>query len=84
MIETVIYSAALIIICITCISGVLYCKFDDNLLQRIGLALACMGAIVRLLDMVDLVDDSSNARYLLTYGVAVFCVGTTYKFWKKP
>lgn len=83
MFETTIYVAALVTISITCLGAVLSHKFDDNLLQRIGLAMACMGATVRLLDLVNLVDANSNARYLLTYGVSVFCIGTAYKFWRK-
>lgn len=84
MLETVIYTLSLAVIVTACISAVLSPKFDDNLVQRIGLAVACIGATVRLLDTVDLLDASHHSRHLLTYGVSIFCIGTAYKFWKKP
>ena len=84
MTETIVYVTALSIIGITSLIAVFYPKYDDNLIQRLGLAMACMGATLRVLDMSDLVDANSNARYLLTYGVATFCLGAVYKFWRKP
>lgn len=83
MIETTIYVIALLIIGVTSLVAVFSPKFDDNLTQRVGLAVACIGATIRLLDMVDLIDANNNARFLMTYGVAVFCTGTAYKFWRK-
>ena len=84
MIETTIYVASLAIISATSMFAVFWNKYDDTLLQRVGLALSCMGATFRLLDMIDLIDANSNARYLMTYGIAIFCVGTAFKLRGKP
>ena len=83
MMETTIYVIALLIIGMTSLVAVFYSKYDDNLIQRVGLALTCMGATLRLLDMVDFIDSNNNARFLMTYGVSIFCLGTAYKFWRK-
>ena len=83
MIEATVYVIALLIIGVTSAISVFYPKYDDNLIQRVGLSVTCMGATLRLLDMVDIVDSNNNARFLLTYGVAIFCLGAVYKFWRK-
>lgn len=83
MTENVIYMAALLVIALSCLLGVFTQQFDDNLLQRMGLAMACIGATAGFVEtfiaglMVD------NIRCLVTYGVAVMCVATVWKFWRK-
>lgn len=84
MMEATVYSIALSIIALSCLAGVFSYKFDDNLLQRIGLSVACLGALLRLTELLDMFPDDTRARYLLTYGIAVFCLGTAWKFWRKP
>lgn len=84
MAENIIYSAALLIIILASAAGVFSPRFDDNLVQRVGLATACLGAALRLLDLLDFLDANNNARYLMTYGFAIFSVGTAWKFWRKP
>ena len=83
MAENIMYSASLLIIILASMAGVFSPRFDDNLMQRIGLSLACLGAILRLLDLSDALPINENARYLLTYGVAFFSVGTALNFWGK-
>ena len=82
--EANLYSVALVIIALTCIGGALVKKFDDNLGQTIGLGIACLGASVRVLEVLGSFVNDTNARYLMTYGIAIFCLGTIYKYWKKP
>lgn len=83
MMESTAYSISLVIIAVTCLLGVFTRKFDDNLLQRLGLSLACIGACLRLSELFWYFPDDTKARYLFTYGVAVFCLGTAWKFWRK-
>ncbi|MFN5348814.1 MAG: hypothetical protein ACK5A0_04655 [Polaromonas sp.] len=83
MIENTAYVTALGIIAACALLGVFSHKFDDNLLQRFGLSMACIGAVLRLTELVDQFPGDTRARYLLTYGIALFCVGTTWKFWRK-
>ena len=82
--EPIIYGAALVIIAVTCLLAVFVRKFDDNLLQRMGLSIGCMGALLRLAELFEYVPDDTKARYLFTYGVAVFCIGAVWKIWRKP
>lgn len=81
--ESIIYSLALFIIALACVIGVLSQKFEDNLCQTVGLAVACLGASVRLLEVFGSFTNETNARYLFTYGISIFCVGTVWKFWRK-
>ena len=82
--EAFIYGLSLVIIAVTCIGGALLKKFDDNLFQTVGLCISCLGASVRLFEVFGSFTNETNARYMFTYGIAIFCLGTIYKYWKKP
>ena len=82
--EPIIYAASLVAIVVTCVLAVFSRKFDDNLLQRIGLSITCLGACLRMAELFDYLPDDTKARYLFTYGVAVFCIGAVWKIWRKP
>lgn len=80
--ELILYTTSLAIIAFSCLLGVLSTNFEDNLIQRIGFSLACIGASTRLLEVADYFPNETNARYLFTYGVAIVSIGTVIKFWK--
>lgn len=82
--ESTAYTIALVTVAVSCLAGVLSHKFDDNLLQRVGLSIACLGACLRLIELFGYFPDDTKARYLFTYGAALFCTGTAWKFWRKP
>lgn len=82
--ETALYTLSLVAIALACLLAIFTHKFDDNLFQRVGLSLACLGSGLRLFELFDYVPNDTQARYLFTYGVALFCTGTTWKFWRKP
>ena len=82
--EAVIYTVSLFIIAVTCFLAVLSSKFEDNLMQRVGFSVSCLGASTRLLEVYGQYPNETNARYMFTYGVAIICVGTVWKFWRKP
>lgn len=54
--------------------------YDDNLLQRIGLSLICIGASVQVSDVLSVRNLNPNACILLVYGLAIFGIGTIVKF----
>ncbi|HJY06549.1 MAG TPA: hypothetical protein VJ323_09535 [Bryobacteraceae bacterium] len=69
---------SLVIIAAVCFLGTFSRKYDDNLAQRIGMALLCISAIsrVRYLWLMEYVD----FEWLLLYvGTAVFALGTVYQ-----
>ena len=82
--EAIIYTVSLAIIATTCLLGVFSDKFKDNLFQRICLSVACLGACLRLAELFEYLPDDTKARYLFTYGIAVFCMGAVWKIWRKP
>ena len=82
--EPFIYGSSLVIIAVTCLLAVFVRKFDDNLVQRIGLSIACLGACLRMAELFEYLPDDTKARYLFTYGIAVFCMGAVWKIWRKP
>ena len=77
--ESVLYITALVVICLACTTAVLCSKYDDNLIQRVGLSMACIGAATRLAEIESLLEQTNHIRYFLTYGIAVFCLGTAFK-----
>ena len=81
--EAILYNASLVIIAVTCLIGVFARAFVDNLVQRIGFSMACLGAVVRLLESISQSPNETAARYLFTYGVATYCIGTVFKLWRK-
>ena len=83
MMEQHLYIAALLLICLLTTTAVLCPKYNDNLVQRIGLSMACIGAAARLAEIESLLEQTNHIRYFLTYGIAVFCLGTAYKVWRR-
>lgn len=78
-----LYGAALAIIALSCVTAVFNSHFKDNLPQRVGLSMTCLGACVRILELFDQIPDNTNVRYLFTFGIAIYCAGTAYKLWRK-
>lgn len=64
---------ALIIIALLSCIAVLHSGFSDNLLQRIGLALTCAGALFTLASSKSC---HENAVTMLLCGVAIYAIGT--------
>jgi hypothetical protein len=83
MMASIFYSVALIVIAASCLLAVLYQDFEDNLMQRVGLSSAFLGAVARLSELFEHSPNETHARYLFTYGLAVYCLGTVFKLWKK-
>ena len=79
----VLYSASLVAIFVCCLAGTLSRKFDDNLLQRVGMSFTCIAVFARLSEVEILLEYNNHIRYLLTYGVAIYCIGTAYRAWRQ-
>lgn len=73
-----LYQALLFAIVAMTIWGVLCPHFEDNLLQRVGMSLVCMAAVLRLysefIELSSLID--LRSRWLLSVGIFLYAVGT--------
>lgn len=78
-----LYLAALALIAALSVLGVLSPVFRDNTLQRVGLALVCLGASAELwLSVQPLAAVAHRARELLAIGTALYGLGTLIKILK--
>jgi len=72
------YTVSLMCIIAVCIVGVLNPRYHDTLGQRIGMGLACIGAVGELYALMAGVC-KLNASTVLVGGVALFAVSTLWK-----
>ena len=73
---------ALTIVAVLALCGIWSRELDDNLLQRVGLAVVCFGASMRLFTLM-LGDDLPATRFAVTYGAAIFAIGTAWRILRK-
>lgn len=78
-----LYTLALLIVAAVCALGVLHPRYEDTLLQRIGMAVACLGAVGELAALWHGYD-RINANITTTTGAALFALGTVLKKWRGP
>jgi len=78
-----LYTLALLIVAAVCALGVLHPRYEDTLLQRIGMAVACLGAMAELAALWHGYD-RINAHITTTTGAALFALGTVLKKWRGP
>lgn len=78
-----LYTLALLIVAAVCALGVLHPRYEDTLLQRIGMAVACLGAVAELAALWHGYD-RINAHITTTLGAALFALGTVVKKWRGP
>lgn len=76
------YSISLLCIAVVCIVGVLNTRYHDTLGQRLGMGVACIGAVAELYALMA-GSCSSNASTVLAAGVALFAVCTLWKKYRK-
>lgn len=80
---TSLYILALLTVALVCALGVLHPRYEDTLLQRIGMAVACLGAVAELAALWHGYD-RINAHITTTLGAALFALGTVVKKWRGP
>lgn len=74
----IISFACLVFVAFMCVVGTLSRTYDDNLFQRLGMALFCFGALARANEVMHA--QAVPAELLLGHiGLAVFAMGTTFK-----
>jgi hypothetical protein len=73
-----VYAASLAIIAVVCALAVLHPRYEDNLVQRIGMATACLGSVAELVALMAKAD-RFNAGAVTLAGVAAFAIGTVWK-----
>lgn len=78
-----LYTLALLIVAAISALGVLHPRYEDTLLQRIGMAVACLGAVAELAALAS-GHDRINAHITTTLGAALFALGTVLKKWRGP
>ncbi|MBI3103252.1 MAG: hypothetical protein HYY98_17120 [Burkholderiales bacterium] len=78
-----IYTLALLIIAAVSALGVLHPRYEDTLLQRVGMAVACLGAVAELAALASGYD-RINAHITTSTGAALFALGTMLKKWRGP
>ena len=78
-----LYTLALLVVALVCALGVLHPRYEDTLLQRVGMAVACLGAVAELAALASGYD-RINAHITTTLGAALFALGTVLKKWRGP
>jgi len=75
------YIPAMLIIASFSLWAILCDNFHDNLIQRIGLAMVCLGASVRVYTLFVDMSDLLGPQLLLANGIAIYAIGTAWKVW---
>ena len=79
-------TAGLLLLSAICILGIFAVKYDDRLLQRIGLSLTAAGCLLlvyaRLYEFSSA--DETKLRILSLAGVLLFAISSAIKIWRKP
>lgn len=81
MLEQTSYIIALAVIATLSLAAIVHPRFLDNMLQRVGLVMTAFGALLRMYTYAQ-GEDLLALRYILTYGIAVYALGTALKFWR--
>lgn len=81
MTDTYSFLPALFIIAGGSLWAILGNAYNDNLIQRIGLAVACFGATLRIYATLIGMEGLMRPRHILLNGIAIFVLGTAYKYW---
>lgn len=76
------YLPALIIIALVSLWAILSDAWHDNMVQRIGLAMICFGAVFRIYTLWAWASDLTIPRLFLLYGMAIFALGSVWKIWR--
>lgn len=73
-----LYCITLSVVAIVCAIAVLHRNYDDNLLQRLGMALTSFGAVGDVFAASNNAH-SHNALTLLAVGLALFALGSVWR-----
>lgn len=77
-----LYIAELTIVAFICLLGVLHPRYEDNLLQRVGMACTCIGCMAQIL-ILWRDHEGANALTVTMAGVSAFAIGTVWKKWRQ-
>ena len=59
-----------------CLVGVLSCRFQDTLWQRVGMSVIAIGAFGSA------IHPTQNSLMLIAYGTTIYAVATAWKFYR--
>lgn len=82
--QPILYAVCVGIVLAVCVLGVLHPRYEDNLIQRIGLSVGALGSMAELWFFVFERFVPDAADLLFAGGVALFCIGTVIKKWRGP
>lgn len=72
----------LTLIALLCVVGTLHPRYDDNLLQRCGMALLALACIGRAAEA--LASGAVSAQSMIMHVAVLLCaVGTAFKYWRR-
>lgn len=66
---------------VLCVVGTFSCRYDDNIFQRIGMAMLFIGCYPRLREAWE-THYVTEGVWMAHIGLASFAVGTAFKVWK--
>lgn len=72
--------ACLLVVMVACIAGVIALAFYDTFLQRLAMASACLGALVKVLQLLQS-EAADPATALVFFSLAAYAVATALKYW---
>lgn len=81
-----VYALGLVVIVALCIAGIFNRRFDDNLLQRVGLSFLASGCMALLYMRFNHVEDAIELkpRIVTQIGILFYALGTALKVWSNP
>lgn len=74
-------AASILIVMALCVAGVFSCKYDDSLIQRVGMFLLFIGLFPSLKSVWGN-DEVHIGTASATVGLAAYAIGTACKAWK--
>lgn len=82
MMMTWLYLPPLALLFLLSLTGIWYHRFEDNLLQRMGMSLTCFGSLFSLYGLFS-PNSMDHLRLIIIYGFAVFALGVAQRIYTK-
>lgn len=70
----------LIVVMVACVLGVVALQFADSLLQRAAMGLACLGGLVKVLQLMDAGTAEPESAFIFA-ALAAYALATALKYW---
>ena len=77
--NTMVFALSTVLILAICVIGVLHPRYEDNLVQRLGMAVAALGGVAELWWLYQGQFMPDETDIVFSGGVALFALGTVLK-----